>query len=88
MMADGKGERVGTSMYPGSEEVLSMKDTERTTMTQDYEKAKELLKEAGYADGFDMEITVMLRRPAACGCGTGYCGGIERVSGSMRRSSR
>ncbi len=25
---------------------------------QDYEKAKELLKEAGYPDGFDLEITV------------------------------
>ena len=56
MIADGKGVRVGTSMYPGLKKYFD--DTYTTYYEQDYEKAKELLKEAGYADGFDLEITV------------------------------
>ena len=56
MMADGKGVRIGTSMYPG---VKKYYDEENAHYyDQDYEKAKELLKEAGYPDGFDLEITV------------------------------
>lgn len=56
MIADGKGARIGTSMYPGLKKYF---DEEYSTYyEQDYEKAKELLKEAGYADGFDLEITV------------------------------
>ena len=56
MIADGKGARIGTSMYPGLKKYF---DEEYSAYyEQDYEKAKELLKEAGYADGFDLEITV------------------------------
>lgn len=56
MVADGKGERVGSSMYPGLTKYF---DEELVDYySQDIEKAKELLKEAGYEDGFDMEITV------------------------------
>ncbi len=56
MIADGKGARIGTSMYPGLKKYF---DEEYSTYyEQDYEKAKALLKEAGYADGFDLEITV------------------------------
>lgn len=56
MMADGKGVRIGTSMYPGLKKYYDEKYTDYYEV--DYEKAKELLKEAGYADGFDLEITV------------------------------
>lgn len=56
MIADGKGVRVGTSMYPGLKKYFD--DTYTKYYAQDYEKAKELLKEAGYEDGFDLEITV------------------------------
>ena len=56
MIADGKGARIGTSMYPGLKKYF---DEEYSTYyEQDYEKAKALLKEDGYADGFDLEITV------------------------------
>ena len=56
MVSDSKGVRVGSSMYPGLTDYF---DEELTTYYQkDVEKAKELLKEAGYEDGFDMEITV------------------------------
>ena len=56
MIADGKGVRVGTSMYPGLKKYFDESYT--NYYEQDYEKAKELLKEAGYPDGFDLEITV------------------------------
>lgn len=56
MMADGKGVRVGTSMYPGLKKYYD--ESYATYYEQDYEKAKKLLKEAGYPDGFDLEITV------------------------------
>ena len=56
MMADGKGVRIGTSMYPGLKKYYD--DKFATYYDQDIEKAKELLKEAGYPDGFDLEITV------------------------------
>lgn len=56
MMADGKGVRIGTSMYPGLKKYYD--DEYADYYEQDYEKAKELLKEAGYPDGFDLEITV------------------------------
>lgn len=56
MIADGKGVRIGTSMYPGLKKYF---DDEYTNYyEQDYDKAKELLEEAGYPDGFDLEITV------------------------------
>ncbi len=56
MMADGKGVRIGTSMYPGLKKYYD--DEYANYYEQDFEKAKELLKEAGYPDGFDLEITV------------------------------
>lgn len=56
MMADGKGVRIGTSMYPGLKKYYDEEYADY--YTQDFEKAKELLKEAGYLDGFDLEITV------------------------------
>lgn len=56
MMADGKGVRVGTSMYPGLKKYFD--ESFSGYYEPDYEKAKELLKEAGYEDGFDLEITV------------------------------
>ena len=56
MMADGKGVAVGSSMYPGLKKYF---DPELANYyEQDFEKAKELLKEAGYPDGFDLEIQV------------------------------
>lgn len=56
MIADGKGVRIGTSMYPGLKKYYN--DEYANYYEQDYEKAKKLLKEAGYPDGFDLEITV------------------------------
>ena len=56
MVSDGKGERVGSSMYPGLKKYYD--EDLNNFYTQDVEKAKELLKEAGYENGFDMEITV------------------------------
>ncbi len=56
MIADGKGVRVGTSMYPGLKKYFD--DSYTNYYEQDYEKAKELLKEAGYPNGFDLEIAV------------------------------
>lgn len=56
MIADGRGERVGSSMYPGLTKYFH--EDLVNYYTKDVEKAKELLEEAGYADGFDLEITV------------------------------
>ncbi len=56
MVADGKGTIVGTSMFPafGKYYLPELADV----YNQDVEKAKQLLKEAGYEDGFEMTITV------------------------------
>ena len=56
MMADGKGVKVGSSMYPGLKKYFDESLSEY--YKRDVEKAKELLKEAGYPDGFDLEIQV------------------------------
>lgn len=56
MIADGEGERVGSSMYPGLTKYFHEDLVQY--YNKDTEKAKELLKEAGYEDGFDLEITV------------------------------
>lgn len=56
MMNDGKGVRIGTHMLPGYKAYYN--DELTNYYSRDYEKAKELLKEAGYEDGFDLEITV------------------------------
>jgi peptide/nickel transport system substrate-binding protein len=56
LMADGKGVRIGTSMYPGLKKYYD--DEYSNYYEQDFDKAKDLLNEAGYPDGFDLEITV------------------------------
>lgn len=55
-VSDGKGTEIGSSMFPsfGKYYVEELKDT----YTQDTAKAKELLTEAGYPDGFSFTITV------------------------------
>ena len=52
----GKSRIIGTNMIPAAEFYYNA-DTE-TTYTRDVEKAKELLAEAGYPDGFEFTITV------------------------------
>ena len=55
-VSDGKGTPIGSSMYPafGKYYMPELNDT----YSQDIEKAKALLAEAGYPDGFTMDITV------------------------------
>ena len=52
----GKSHIIGTNMIPAAEFYYNA-DTE-TTYTHDPQKAKELLAEAGYPDGFEFTITV------------------------------
>ena len=56
MLADGKGVAVGSSMYPAFKKYYraDLADTYKT----DIEKAKQLLTEAGYPDGFALDVTV------------------------------
>jgi len=56
IMGDGKGTQIGSSMFPAFKKyfVEDLKDVYAT----DIEKAKELMAEAGYPDGFTMTITV------------------------------
>lgn len=56
MIADGKGTPIGSSMFPafGKYYMPELNDV----YTQDIDKAKELLAEAGYADGFSFTIKV------------------------------
>lgn len=56
LIADGKGVRIGTSMYPGLKKYYDEEYAEY--YEQDFDKAKKLLEEAGYPDGFDLEISV------------------------------
>jgi len=55
-VSDGKGTKTGSSMFPafGKYYMPELNDT----YTTDIEKAKELLAEAGYPDGFSFSITV------------------------------
>lgn len=55
-LSEGRGTAVGSSMYPafGKYFVPELVDMYQT----DIEKAKQLLADAGYADGFELEITV------------------------------
>lgn len=55
-VSDGKGTKTGSSMFPsfGKYYMEELNDT----YTTDIEKAKELLAEAGYPDGFSFTITV------------------------------
>lgn len=56
MVSDGKGTEIGSSMFPtfGKYYMEELNDT----YNQDIEKAKALLTEAGYPDGFTFTITV------------------------------
>lgn len=56
MISDGKGSIIGSAMFPafGKYYMEELNDT----YAQDVEKAKALLAEAGYPDGFDMTISV------------------------------
>ena len=55
-VSDGKGTETGSSMFPafGKYYMKELNDTYNT----DIEKAKQLLAEAGYPDGFEFSITV------------------------------
>ena len=53
---DGYGIPLGTSMFPSFSKYYDESLTDYYTLN--VEKAKELLKDAGYPDGFDMTITV------------------------------
>lgn len=54
--ADGKGTEIGSSMFPAFEKYYmpELNDTYQVN----YEKAKELLKQAGYENGFEFTMTV------------------------------
>lgn len=56
ILADGKGAIVGSSMYPAFTKYFD--ESLVDYYTYDPDKAKSLLAEAGFPDGFDMEITV------------------------------
>lgn len=56
LTADGHGTKLGSSMYPAFTKYFD--DALTDYYTYDPEKAKALLAEAGYADGFTMTITV------------------------------
>ena len=55
-VCNGAGVATGTSMYPANEKYFV--DDLAKNYSQDLEKAKELLTQAGYPDGFSMKITV------------------------------
>ena len=55
-IADGHGKAIGSSMYPTFGKYFD--DSLTDYYTQDIAKAKELLAQAGYPDGFDLTITV------------------------------
>ena len=56
MIFGGKSHIIGTNMIPAATKYYNA-DTE-TTYTHDIAKAKELLKEAGYENGFEFTITI------------------------------
>lgn len=55
-LADGRGAAVGSSMYPAFEKYFRPELVDY--YKYDVEKAKQLLTDAGYPDGFDLDITV------------------------------
>ena len=56
MLFDGKSHIIGTNMIPAASTYYN--EATETTYTYDVEKAKELLKEAGYENGFEFTMTV------------------------------
>ncbi len=56
LTAEGHGTKLGSSMYPAFGKYFD--PTLADAYPHDVEKAKQLLKEAGYADGFSFTITV------------------------------
>ena len=55
-VSDGLGKEVGSAMFPGFTKYFMPELND--TYNQDIDKAKELLAEAGYPDGFEFTITV------------------------------
>ena len=55
-VSDGEGVKIGSSMYPNFRKYYD--DSLADAYPHDTEKAKELLKKAGYEDGFTFDITV------------------------------
>ena len=55
-LADGRGAAVGSSMYPAFQKYFRPELVDY--YSYDVEKAKKLLADAGYPDGFEMTITV------------------------------
>ncbi len=56
LTADGHGAKLGSSIYPAFSKYFD--ESLNDAYPYDVEKAKSLLEEAGYGDGFDMTITV------------------------------
>ncbi len=56
LISDGKGTQIGSSMFPAFQKYFMPELND--LYPQDFEKAKELLTEAGYPDGFAFTITV------------------------------
>ncbi len=61
MVSDGKGTEIGSSMFPSFQKYYM--DELKDVYEQDEEKAKALLAEAGYPDGFSFTITVPSNYP-------------------------
>ena len=56
LISDGKGTRIGSSMFPAFEKYYMPELSDM--YSQDFDRARELLSEAGYPDGFTFTITV------------------------------